>query len=113
MIIHRVEHNRRRLPMHVHVCESPLERGRGLLLRRCPDPRTAYLLRRCSAIHTIGMTYAIDIVFCSGSGRILRIVKELGPFRVARHPEAAQVWELAAGATDRWNWRVGDEIGPC
>jgi uncharacterized membrane protein (UPF0127 family) len=113
MIIHRIEHNRRRLAMQVHVCESPLERGRGLLLRRCPDQRTAYLLTRCSAIHTVGMTYAIDIVFCNGTGRILKIVKGLRPFRMARHPDATQVWELASGATAKWGWRVGDEIGPC
>jgi uncharacterized membrane protein (UPF0127 family) len=113
VIIHRIEHNRRRLPMDVHVCESRLERGRGLLLRRCPDQRTAYLLKRCSAVHTIGMTYPIDIVFCSDSGRILRIVKGLRPFRVARHPKAAEVWELASGVAAQWGWRVGDEIGPC
>lgn len=113
MIVHRIEHNRRRLPMQVHVCESRLERGRGLLLRRCPDQRTAYLLRRCSAVHTIGMAYAIDIVFCDSGGRILRIVRALRPFRVARDERASQVWELAPGAVARWGWRVGDEISPC
>lgn len=113
MIIHRVEHNRRRLPMHVHVCESRVERGRGLLMRRCPDQRTAYLLRNCSAVHTVGMAYAIDIVFCDATGRILHIVKGLRPFRMARHAGARFVWETAAGVVERWGWQVGDEIGPC
>jgi uncharacterized protein len=113
MIIHRVEHNRRRLHMHVHVCESRLERGRGLLLRRRPDSCTAYLLRSCSAVHTVGMPYPIDLVFCNETGRILRIVRGLRPFRMARHPDATQVWELAAGVAAKWGWRVGDEIGPC
>jgi uncharacterized membrane protein (UPF0127 family) len=113
MIIHRVEHNRRRLPMHVHVCESRVERGRGLLMRRCPDHRTAYLLRICSAVHTVGMSYAIDIVFCDATGRILRIVKGLRPFRLARHAGAVVVWETAAGVVERWGWQIGDEIVPC
>jgi len=113
MIIHRVEHNRRRLAMQVHVCETRLERGRGLLLRRCPDQRTAYLLQRCSAVHTVGLPYSIDIVFCSATGRILRIVKGLRPFRMARHPDAEQVWELASGVASIWGWRVGYEIAPC
>jgi uncharacterized membrane protein (UPF0127 family) len=113
MIIHRVEHNRRRLPMHVHVCESRLERGRGLLMRRCPDHRTAYLLRNCSAVHTFGMTYAIDIVFCDPDGRILRIERGLRPFRAAREAGATLVWELSAGTAARWGWQVGDEISPC
>jgi uncharacterized protein len=113
MITHRVEHNRRRLPMHVHVCESTFDRGRGLLFRKCPDQRTAFLLRRCSAIHTIGMVYAIDILFCNDTGRILKIVRGLKPFRLARHPEATEVWEVAPGVAAKWGWRVGDVIGPC
>jgi len=113
MIIHRVQHNRRRLPMHVHVCQSRIERGRGLLMRRCPDQRTAYLLRDCSAIHTMGMTFAIDIVFCNATGRILHIVRGLRPFRLARHAQASLVWETAAGVVERWGWQIGDEIRPC
>jgi uncharacterized protein len=113
MIVHRVEHNRRRLPMHVHVCESRLERGRGLLLRRCPDQRTAYLLRECSAIHTVGMTYPIDIVFCDGDGWILNIVRGLRPFRFVRQEGASLVWEMPAGAADLWKLHVGDQISPC
>jgi uncharacterized membrane protein (UPF0127 family) len=113
MIIHRVSHNRRRLPMHVHVCESRLERGRGLLLRRCPDQRTAFLLRDCSAVHTVGMTYPIDVLFCDRTGHIVRIVRKLRPFRYARDSAAQTVWEMRAGAVDHWGWRVGDEIMPC
>ena len=113
MIVHRVEHNRRRLPMHVHVCETRLERGRGLLLRRCPDRRTAYLLRDCSAIHTVGMTYPLDVVFCDADGRILNIVRGLRPFRFARQEGASLVWEMPAGAADIWGWRIGDQIAPC
>ena len=113
MIIHRVEHNRRRLPMHVHVCESRLERGRGLLLRRCPDQKTAYLLRNCSAIHTVGMTYPLDIVFCDQEGCILNIVRGLRPFRFIRQEGASVVWEMPAGAADLWGWHVGDWIAPC
>ncbi|HYP80239.1 MAG TPA: DUF192 domain-containing protein [Steroidobacteraceae bacterium] len=113
MIIHRVEHNRRRLPMHVHVCESRLERGRGLLLRRCPDQKTAYLLRNCSAIHTVGMTYPLDIVFCDEEGRILNIVRGLRPFRFIRQAGASVVWEMPAGAADLWGWHIGDRIAPC
>jgi uncharacterized membrane protein (UPF0127 family) len=113
MIVHRVEHNRRRLAMHVHVCESRVERRRGLLLRRCPDRRTAWLLPRCSTVHTIGVTFSIDVLFCDDSGRIIHIVKGLRPFRLARHAAAASAWELPAGGVDQWGWRVGDKISPC
>lgn len=113
MIIHRIEHNRRRLPMHVHVCESRTERGRGLLLRRCPDRRTAWLLQRCSTVHTIGMFYPIDVLFCDDSGRIIRIVERLRPWRIARCNGARDVWELGAGGAALWGWRIGDRLAPC
>jgi uncharacterized membrane protein (UPF0127 family) len=113
MMVCRVEHNQRRVPMQVHVCESRLERGRGLLLRRRPDIHTAFLLRNCGAVHTIGLAYPLDVLFCDGSGRILRIVSGLRPCRIARDGRASQVWELRAGAATHWGWRVGDAIMPC
>jgi uncharacterized protein len=113
MIVHRVTHNRRRLPMHVHICETRFERGRGLLLRPCIDQRTAYLLKDCRAIHTVGMRYAVDVLFCDHTGRILEIVTALRPFRMARHKRATLVWELQAGAAARLGWQIGDEIAPC
>lgn len=113
MMVARVEHNRRRLRMHVHICESRLERGRGLLFRSRPDRHTAFLLRDCRAIHTIGMTYALDVVFCDSGGRILRIAPAVRTCRIARHSRASQVWEFCAGVTGFWGLRVGDEIVPC
>jgi uncharacterized protein len=113
MMVCRVQHNMRRLRMQVHVCESRFERGRGLLLRPRPDMSTAFLLRNCRAVHTIGMTYPIDILFCDASGRILRIVHSLGPCRVVRDSRARQVWELCAGAATHWGWRVADAVQPC
>jgi uncharacterized protein len=113
MIVHRVTHNRRRLPMHVHICETRFEKGRGLLLRPCPDQRTAYLLRNCRAIHTVGMRYAVDVLFCDDHGRILKIVSALRPFRFARDGRASIVWELRAGRAATLGWQVGDEIVPC
>jgi uncharacterized protein len=113
MIIFRVEHNRRRLRMQVHVCESRFERGRGLLLRPRPDPETAFLLRNCRAVHTVGLTYPIDVLFCDPGGRILRIEPALRPCRFARESRASQVWEMDAGGAQRWELRVGDEIQPC
>lgn len=113
MIVCRVEHNRRRLRMQVHVCESRIERGRGLLLRPKPDVHTAFLLRNCRSIHTLGMSYPLDVLFCDASGRILKIVTGLRPCRIAHEQRARQVWELCAGAAEHWGWQVGDAILPC
>jgi uncharacterized membrane protein (UPF0127 family) len=114
MITFRIEHNRHRLRrMQVRVCQTRFERGRGLLLRPRPDQDTAYLLPNCRAVHTIGMHYPIDVLFCDQHGRIVGIRENLRPCRIAREPAARHVWELDAGSAQRRGWRVGDWIRPC
>lgn len=114
MVILRVEHNRHRLRhLQVHVCENRLERSRGLLLRWRPQRDCAWLLPGRRAVHTIGLHYAVDVLFCDEGGRILRIERALRPCRIVREQCARQVWQLCAGAVDRWGWQVGDEIRPC
>lgn len=113
MIIQRIEHNRRRLPAHVHVCQSTWETARGLLARPTPDERTAWLLTRCGAIHTIGLLQPIDVVYCDADGRILRVVNALQPFRFSRCKGARQVWEWRAGTIARLNLQPGDRLLPC
>lgn len=114
MVILRVEHNRHRLrQLQVHVCENRLERSRGLLLRWRPKRDCAWLLPGRRAVHTIGLHYAVDVLFCDEGGRILRIERGLRPCRIVREEGARQVWQLCAGAVDRWGWQVGDEIRPC
>lgn len=113
MIIQRIEHNRRRLHMQVHVCESRGEIARGLLMRRCPDSETAWLLRRCSAIHTCGLFYPIDVLFCDDSGRIVRILERVLPWRLARCRGASLAWEMRAGTASIKGWKLGDCIKPC
>jgi uncharacterized membrane protein (UPF0127 family) len=113
MMVQRVEHNRRRTRLQVHICENLLERARGLLFRRRIDQDTAFLLRPCRAIHTFGMSYSIDVLFCTPAGVVLEIVAELAPWQVARATDAHAVWELPAGAVRRLGIRVGDQLQPC
>ncbi len=114
MIICRVEHNRHRLRrVQVKVCQTRLERGRGLLLRPRLDQETALMLPHCRAVHTIGMHYRIDVLFCDAEGRIVSIHEGVRPCRIARDARASHVWELDAGTARRWGWAVGDRILPC
>lgn len=113
MMLARIEHNRRRLrTMTVGVCQSRLERARGLLLRRW-GRGTALLLQPCNAIHTWGMGYPLDLLFCDAQGRILHLVQDLPPWRFARCAQACSVWEFRAGAIGALGLRRGDVIRPC
>jgi uncharacterized membrane protein (UPF0127 family) len=110
MITCRVELNRRRLRLCVDVCQTPIERARGLLLRRRPRRDHAMLITRCSAVHTFGLWYPIDLAFCTGDGTVLEVVPRVRPCRMARCAQAGQVWELPAGLAEELDLRAGDRL---
>ena len=110
MIVLRMELNRRRLRTLVHVCETELERARGLLLRRRPARDEAWLIPACRAVHTVGLWYPLDLAFCNADGTVLEVVEALRPWRVAHFADAAQVWEFAAGTAEALELRPGDRL---
>jgi len=76
-------------------------RLRGLLCRaRAPGPRTGLLLSPCNAVHTFGMRYGIDVAFIDREGRVLRLVRNLRPWRAACCLRAVAVVEMAVNGRD-------------
>ena len=94
------------------VCSNAFERARGLLGRDPPPDATALVIEPCRAVHTLGMRFPIDVVFCTGRGVVLRIVAALPPGRLAQQKGAARVLELRAGEAARLGLRVGDRLSP-
>jgi uncharacterized membrane protein (UPF0127 family) len=84
--------------MRIVVARTPSRRLLGLALRRRPPRGWALLIPRCRSVHTIGMRFAIDVVFLDAEGRVLRLVPGLRPGRVVGCRDAAAVVEVAAGA---------------
>lgn len=78
-----------------------LLRLRGLLGRQPPAPGTALLIVPCRAVHTVGMRYAIDVVFVAGDGRVLRVCSRVAPMHARVCRQAWGVAELAAGEARR------------
>jgi uncharacterized membrane protein (UPF0127 family) len=109
----RIEVNRRRLRrLTVGICQTRVERARGLLFRRWSSS-TALLLQACNAVHTWGMDQPLDLLFCDQEDRIIHMVCGLQPWRFARRSAAHSVWEFRAGAINELGLRCGDRIRPC
>ena len=85
-------------------------RRRGLLGRDGLDPGAALVLTPCCAIHTAFMRFAIDVVFVDRGGEVLRIVRDLRPWRAASALRAHAVVELAAGRLRAGDLAVGDVV---
>jgi uncharacterized protein len=94
----------------VEVAATRRTRRRGLLGRDRMDPSEALILAPCCAIHTAFMRFAIDVIFVDAKGRVLKIVRELPPWRMAIVPRAHAVIELPAGSLKRREVKVGDSV---
>ena len=76
-------------------------RRRGLLGRSQFADGSALVIAPCSAVHTFFMKMAIDVIFVSRSGVILKIYSSLPAWRLAFAFGAFAAIELPAGTLSR------------
>jgi uncharacterized protein len=90
------------------VANTKESRRRGLLGRSSVGEREGVWIVPCSSIHTIGMQFAIDVLFIDRDGRIVHI-EEIPP-NVQRFSigTAYSVLELARGRAGSCGARSGD-----
>lgn len=92
----------------VEVAGSIAQRLRGWLGRtQAPAERGLWLVP-CDAVHTMGMSFPVDLVFVDGGGRIRRIDAAVPPWRFRICLGAHSVIELAAGQAQRLGLSAGD-----
>lgn len=76
---------------------SEWERTVGLLGRYMLAEDSGLCIDRCRMIHTIGMRFAIDIVYGDAAGRVQKVVASIPPWRLSACWHATWVVELASG----------------
>ncbi len=84
-------------------------RLRGLIGRPRLSPGEGMLITPCNSVHTVGMGYALDVVFLDRDGRVLKLVSHLRPLRFAGRRGARHALELPAGAAAA----AGIHVGQC
>jgi len=72
-------------------------RGLARLDRGALPDGYALAFERCRSVHTIGMRFALDLVWIDGDGVVVRIDRDVGPRRVRTCLRARGVIEAAAG----------------
>jgi len=83
------------------LAETPLARMRGLLGRSSLPAGEGLLLRPAASIHMAFMRFPIDAVFLDSADRVVKVVAELKPWRMAACRGARAVLELPAGEASR------------
>jgi len=92
------------------IAESPWLRMKGLLGRRELPQGEGILLKPASSIHMAFMRFPIDAVFLGRDLTVLKVVRDLAPWRMASKRRAHSVLELPAGTCERTGVREGDRL---
>jgi len=88
-------------PLTIRRADTFRARALGLLGTPHLEDSDALWLVPCRAVHTVGMRFAIDVVFLDKHGKVLRVVPNLRPYRLAVCLRATSVLELTAGTLQR------------
>jgi uncharacterized membrane protein (UPF0127 family) len=86
------------------------DRLRGLLGRPRLQTGEALLIDPCPSVHTIGMSYPLDLVFLDADFRLLKQVSNLKPLRWAACTDARATLELAPGSLESLSLSTGDRF---
>jgi uncharacterized membrane protein (UPF0127 family) len=93
----------------IEVADTWVSRLRGYLWREEPGQGEGILLIPCTAIHTYGMGFELDVLFLSEEGRVLDLLRGLPPWsRTKRVQGALYVLEVPHRTIDLTGTKVGD-----
>jgi uncharacterized membrane protein (UPF0127 family) len=75
-------------------------RRRGLAGLADIDPREGLHIEPTRSVHTIGMRFALDLVWLGTDGTVVRVDRDVPPRRMRTCVRARSVVEVAAGRAD-------------
>jgi uncharacterized protein len=87
------------LASEVQWARSSVDRARGLIGVKALAPGVAMVFEPAHQIHTFGMKFALDVVFCDSKWNVVHVVKSMVPRRMTRLVLRSRfVIELAGGS---------------
>ena len=94
----------------VRVASNFWARFRGLMLVPTLEPGHALAFRPGGTIHMMFMRFAIDAVFCSTDGQVLKVGRNVRPWiGISTAPRHTKLLiEMASGAAD--SIKIGDTL---
>ena len=106
-----VERTQRLLADRAHVARSWWARMVGLLNRSSLPPGEALIFPGCQSIHTVGMRFAIDVIFINRQWRVVSLQPAIPPGRFLLSAwNAWGVVEMTSGTLDRVELQIGDQL---
>jgi uncharacterized membrane protein (UPF0127 family) len=102
------------LGLRVAPADTLFMRLKGPLGRLRLKPDDGIWLVPSRGIHTIGMLFAVDLVYLDAANRVIHLVEHLGPFRISPiRINCASILELNSRAIYSSHTQIGDELVIC
>jgi uncharacterized membrane protein (UPF0127 family) len=102
------------LGLRVARADTLIMRLKGLLGRVRLKPDDGIWLTPSCGIHTIGMLFAIDVIYLDAANRVIHLIEHMGPFRISPiRIKCAGILELKSQAIYSSNTQIGDELLIC
>jgi uncharacterized membrane protein (UPF0127 family) len=92
------------------VARSMFSRMKGLMFSTDLPDCDGFLISPCNSIHTFFMLYALDVVFLDDEFKVVKIIRNLSPWRMTLiYFKARHVLEMKAETLTRKS-RSGDQL---
>jgi uncharacterized membrane protein (UPF0127 family) len=105
-----VERQNTPVATRVEVASSLIQKTLGLMFSKDLGNKDALLIESCNSIHTFFMNYPIDVVFLSKNDEVIKVYRNLKPWRMTpMYFKASKVLELMGGTLHE-SVVVGDKL---
>lgn len=82
----------------IKIAQTFFTRLKGLLGRKNLEHSEGLYITKCPQVHTFFMKFAIDLVFVDNNNKVLKIVKNMKPWRISPYVfKAKNVIEFNSG----------------
>jgi uncharacterized membrane protein (UPF0127 family) len=99
------------LAERMKLANNFFSRLRGLLLTPSLPAGHALLIEPCQSIHSLGMSYAIDVIFLDKQKMVVELLHTFAPWRVsAIYRRAHSCLELPPGTIAKSGTTLGDQL---
>ncbi len=86
------------LATNIIIADTAWSRLMGFMFKTIPQDYDGLLIDPCRSIHTFFMRFSLDVVFLSNKGLVVKIIRDLKPWRLTWiYLKADQVLELPTG----------------
>jgi uncharacterized protein len=92
------------------VADTSATRRKGLLGRSGLAAGEGIWIIPCSAVHSLGMKFTIDVVYLNRALKVRKVRPGMAPWQMSMCLFAHSVLELPSGTIDRTQTRTGDQL---